>query len=280
MLSVGTTTRSVRRARRAPLLALALAGGTAATAHAQLVSYEGFYGGPRPSLDGFAGGGGWSEAWSEQSWDLVTEVSAIGLAYPGLPVQPGCAVSQHGGEDWSGSQYQRSFPLPITSNAVYVSFLLRQNAATTLWGGLSFNAFPYRVVAGMGPGSTSYSVRIDAAQGANSSVPVVPGQTAFLVVRIAKNPSGVGCTYALFVNPQPGAPEPAAASATFTVNADPSLPTAVMLDNNGDFATDEIRVGGDWASVAPAADPCPGDFNGDGIVNGADLGILLGAWTG
>ncbi|MHC4247439.1 MAG: hypothetical protein ACYSUU_11625, partial [Planctomycetota bacterium] len=25
-------------------------------------------------------------------------------------------------------------------------------------------------------------------------------------------------------------------------------------------------------------DPVPGDFNDDGVVNGADLGLLLGAW--
>ena len=28
----------------------------------------------------------------------------------------------------------------------------------------------------------------------------------------------------------------------------------------------------------PFGDPCPEDLNGDGIVNGADLGLLLGAW--
>jgi hypothetical protein len=31
--------------------------------------------------------------------------------------------------------------------------------------------------------------------------------------------------------------------------------------------------------VLPGADvPCPADLNGDGIVNGGDLGLLLAAW--
>ncbi|MFO0963338.1 MAG: hypothetical protein U0625_10610 [Phycisphaerales bacterium] len=32
------------------------------------------------------------------------------------------------------------------------------------------------------------------------------------------------------------------------------------------------------ACAANCAPPCPGDLNGDGIVNGADIGMLLGAW--
>ena len=34
-----------------------------------------------------------------------------------------------------------------------------------------------------------------------------------------------------------------------------------------------------WIVVLPGGDvPCPGDLNGDGLVNGADLGLLLVAW--
>ena len=28
----------------------------------------------------------------------------------------------------------------------------------------------------------------------------------------------------------------------------------------------------------PFEEPCPEDLNGDGVINGADLGLLLGAW--
>jgi hypothetical protein len=47
-----------------------------------------------------------------------------------------------------------------------------------------------------------------------------------------------------------------------------------------------IRVGGATAGgvgaisilCTPAAEPCPNDLNGDGVVGGADLAALLGAW--
>jgi hypothetical protein len=32
------------------------------------------------------------------------------------------------------------------------------------------------------------------------------------------------------------------------------------------------------SAPAPAAPPCVADLNGDGVVNGADLGILLANW--
>ncbi|MDG2030210.1 MAG: hypothetical protein P8J45_04315 [Phycisphaerales bacterium] len=37
-----------------------------------------------------------------------------------------------------------------------------------------------------------------------------------------------------------------------------------------------LRLLGDWGMCT--SEECPADFNGDGIVDGADLGILLGAW--
>ncbi len=37
--------------------------------------------------------------------------------------------------------------------------------------------------------------------------------------------------------------------------------------------------GTNWGgTISPT--PCPGDLNGDAVVNGADLGMLLGAWGG
>ncbi len=52
----------------------------------------------------------------------------------------------------------------------------------------------------------------------------------------------------------------------------------VFGDINGDGLVDGADLGlllGAWGSDDPAA-----DLNGDGIVDGADLGLLLGAWTG
>jgi hypothetical protein len=49
-----------------------------------------------------------------------------------------------------------------------------------------------------------------------------------------------------------------------------------------DLPTDQIvgpwtDQGGNTVAESCASD-CPGDLNGDGIVDGADLSILLGAW--
>jgi len=43
-----------------------------------------------------------------------------------------------------------------------------------------------------------------------------------------------------------------------------------------------LLTGGFWPGAMPpsAATPCPADLNGDGVVDGADLGILLSAWGG
>jgi hypothetical protein len=47
-------------------------------------------------------------------------------------------------------------------------------------------------------------------------------------------------------------------------------------DNPNALYTTVLKVLGEGTgSVAP---PCPADLNSDGVVNGADLGILLGAW--
>lgn len=42
-----------------------------------------------------------------------------------------------------------------------------------------------------------------------------------------------------------------------------------------------IALGGDWLEGFPCTEcppPCPGDVNGDGMVDGADLSIILGTW--
>ena len=59
-----------------------------------------------------------------------------------------------------------------------------------------------------------------------------------------------------------------------------TLPSSLVGDLNGDGVVDGADLGlflGQWG---PCAATCAGDFNGDGVVDGADLGALLGAWTG
>ncbi|MFG0275565.1 MAG: hypothetical protein ACF8QF_10950, partial [Phycisphaerales bacterium] len=59
---------------------------------------------------------------------------------------------------------------------------------------------------------------------------------------------------------------------------DTLLATAPTPDLNGDGVVEGADLGlllGAWGACAGA---CPADLNGDGVVDGADLGLLLGAW--
>jgi len=55
----------------------------------------------------------------------------------------------------------------------------------------------------------------------------------------------------------------------------------VLGDLNGDDIVDGADLGILLSAWGPCADPndCPADLNGDGTVDGADLGILLSAWS-
>jgi hypothetical protein len=58
------------------------------------------------------------------------------------------------------------------------------------------------------------------------------------------------------------------------------LPDACVGDLNGDGAVNGADLGvllGVWGTC-PALGTCAADFNGDGHITGADLGVMLGAW--
>jgi len=64
----------------------------------------------------------------------------------------------------------------------------------------------------------------------------------------------------------------------FQINAVDCTPPGPLGDLNGDGVVDGADLGvllNAWG----ACDGCPADLNGDGVVDGADLGILLNAWS-
>lgn len=237
----------VRLACGAVLFAAAV---TAATAHAQLVAYDGFGNGPLANLAGSTGGTGWTTAWTDAGTD-VTQIAGAGLTYPGLMTSAGGARTPVAGGVWPSSILQRSFPAPSpATNALYVSFLMRDDAAYGIWGGLSFGQYPSKMTVGSPLGYYAFGLMLSEGLGDVSNKPLVQGETTLVVVKISKNAPAPGVTYRMYLNPAIGSAEPGFPAATYSVGT--GLPTYLSIDNGTGFTTDEIRVGTTWGSVLPA----------------------------
>ncbi len=224
-------------------------------ASAQSLAYDGFGNGPLPDLAGSTGGTGWGSAWADVGTD-TTLVAGPGLQYPGLASQPGAAVTPTAGGVWPSSIYQRAFLAPPAgTNALYVSFLMRDDAGWGSWGGVSFGQYPFKMTVGSPLGYYAYGLMMSEGLGDVSGKPLALGETTLVVVRIAKNAPGAGITYRMYLDPVIGSPEPTFPDAAFTLGAVQSLPSAVSIDNGTGFSTDELRVGTSWATVLPAQPP-------------------------
>ncbi|MCA9285294.1 MAG: hypothetical protein KDA22_08780 [Phycisphaerales bacterium] len=263
---------SVANVLYAVSLSLAATAGAAAT---DLVAYDGFEYPASFSLAGANGGTGWAGPWADVG-ALSTGVGAAGLEWPDLAIAGGTAKT-NASASFEYSVYQRPLPsFETPDNTVYVSFLLRPNAGYGTGGGLRFGNWPYTMTVGAHPGNYMYGLMTTNGLGDDSNVPVIEGTTVLLVARIAKNVNNT-ITYALYVDPTVGALQPAFPDAAYTSPG--AMPQFVQIFNDGGFSTDEIRVGTTWASVLPTPPACVGDFNGTGIVDGADLGFLLAFWN-
>jgi hypothetical protein len=70
-------------------------------------------------------------------------------------------------------------------------------------------------------------------------------------------------------------------AAGFIATFKPILPACPCPDLNGDCVVDGADLGlllSVWGSCGKAGPGCLGDINDDGQVNGADLGLMLGGW--
>ncbi len=271
---------TLNRIRLAGTISVGLMLACAATSNAQLIAYDGFSNFPLSNLNGSTGGTGWTSAWS-MGGDNITKVTHAGLDYPGLLTSEGGAVTSVADGTWPNTAYYRSFgPLPQGTTAMYVSFLMRDNAAYGMWGGISFGNYPLEMTVGSPLGYYMYGLMISEGLGDVSNMPLIQGQTTLVVCKITKN-AGAGVTYRMYLNPTIGSNEPGFPAAMFAVNGAAALPTTVAIDNGTGFTTDELRIGTTWASVLPA-EPLPpvclGDLNDTGVVDGADIAILLGEW--
>ncbi|TAJ04870.1 MAG: hypothetical protein EPO68_16820 [Planctomycetota bacterium] len=220
---------------------------------AQLLAYDGFGGPPTPQLAGNNGGTGWPSAWSSVSTD-PTGIAGPGLQYPGLATSAGAAVTPVASGIWPSSVYQRALPaLPPGTTALYVSFLLRDDAGWGIWSGLSFGQYPAKMTVGSPLGWYTYGLMVSEGLGDASSKPLVTGETTLVVLKIAKAASGTGSVYSMYLDPVIGSAEPGFPAASFALGT--GFPTALSIDNGTGVTTDEIRVGTTWSSVLPAQPP-------------------------
>lgn len=140
----------------------------------------------------------------------------------------------------------------------YVSFLLRWDGTqSSNWGGLQLigNGPAELFIGRPGSGLANYSIERAAADATaqQSNVPVVSGQTAFLVARVQL--VNGNDTVRLYVNPAPDQPEPATGSAPDLTGQNFGTISQLGISTSDAYSVDEIRLGLTYASVTPAPEP-------------------------
>ncbi|HUJ10003.1 MAG TPA: hypothetical protein VL171_08250 [Verrucomicrobiae bacterium] len=151
------------------------------------------------------------------------------------------------------------------ANPTYYSFLVRPDNLGPSNGAAFFEFFGQPsgndLYAGYLFGSPYWGLQNQTNQ-VLSTVPVVSNQTAFLVVRANYAPAGSPFTVQLYVNPTPGAPEPATPDVTYTYTQSGQQNGVALQVQNGAAATfDELRIGTNYADVTPAVSVVANLFN-------------------
>ena len=251
----------------AALGVVALVSGTASAA---LVAYEPFNYpvGPGPSSTTPTTALGFTGDWVTSQTNMGT-INAGSLNDPtGTLVTTGnsLAVSTSaygGGENFDTSAMSAINTLSTSSGttAVYYSALLQPTAAPSQWWGFGLG---YTNKASDGSYGLFVGTMGQADWGINelgsstivySSVPIVNGTTALLVVQDVRPTSTSGTdTINLYVNPTPGAAIPVTPSATMQLDLAEDPITNLYIGGAtkaSPFSIDEFRAGTTWASVTP-----------------------------
>jgi hypothetical protein len=222
---------------------------SAAQGQPGLIAYDGFSNGPLANLAGSNGGSGWTSPWNGSGTTLVTSIVVPGLAFPGLATGAGAAYTEPQAFYADTTSYFRMLPA-ITGNHFYMSFLLRPGSQyTTLGAGIRWGAYPNWIMCGA-PDGSNYGFHIGRYIYEYSNAPVNPNQTALIVVHMESGPAQT--TYRMYINHPVGQPQPAFPDAQYARAGASPLPATLEIFNDGDFTTDEIRVGTTWESVLPA----------------------------
>ena len=255
-----TLAATLRRMTRAAVGALALGIGLCpATAGADAAVYDGMNYTPGAALQSENGGTGWSNSWQASANYVATSGS---LSFEGL-VTSGNKVS-FSQPDLSGDEAERTVGAPndfgAAGTTTWVSILVRPDQAVGAGsnGGGEFSLDIDNFVVGQPAISdTDYSLGAGGLDPA-STVPIVAGQTAFLVIEMQFNAStSANDTISLFVNPTPGlaAPDVPAVTLSNTNLSNNITDLAFYAANNEAVSFDELRLGDTFADVSPVPEP-------------------------
>jgi hypothetical protein len=253
------------------LVALAVLAALGCVARADQLAYEGFsYEPAGAALLGQEGAGsmGFASAWREYDpWDNP----AVYAIASGSLADPACGLLNCGNHvTSSGCHWEKNVYIARTLGAAigypgtttYVSFLLRPEGTLGegIYGGYFglelFGSGTVLFVGKPGTGATNPYLISDLSGGGAQSTTVVPqaGRTDLLVLRADFDVSGTLDSFKLYVNPVPGAEEPALADAV-KVDSDVGTVTTIRIDGGGAFCIDEIRLGSTYADVTPVPEP-------------------------
>jgi hypothetical protein len=201
--------------------------------------------------------------------------SGNSLSFPGLALSAGNRINltSAGTEDINK-------PFTTSGTTAYMSFLLNvQNTNDMTTGnyftgfgqssGASVTLFLPRVFVKPGVATSTFQMGILNTTGGTGAVPTYTsaeypiGSTIFVVVKISSSAVGGVINASLWVNPIPGAAEPAATvtnsggTSTWPVVGVQSIflrqGYAAANGNTGNLEIDEIRAGETWASVTPSS---------------------------
>ncbi len=252
-------------------LVLAITGtaiGRPTTARADLIAHDDFdYTSVGSDLHGNGGGVGFADSWSGNTSYNIASGSLNSPRDP-LPLVGNSVSGVAYGEN-RGIDRTLSTPLGTDDTSIYVSVLMEPRGilgqgAYGGWFGLALRGST-DIVIGLNYGGGTYGLQI-AGEYRSSGIAAAIGKPVFLVLRMDFT-EGVESAY-LYVNPQPGAPEPTTAQAS-EINLSFHSLSKLSLTGPGGSAFDAIRIGTTYADVTPATS----DFDGDGDVDGVDLGL-------
>lgn len=204
-------------------------------------------------------------------------ITSPGLTYPNYP---GSGVGASVAMTTTGEDDSRALPSAVSSGSLYAAFMVNvgtsQTAGDYFFHFMQFNTttFRARVFAKKDTATSQFAFGISRTSGTPvyTGFSYSPGTTYLVVVKYTFVAGASNDVIELFINPTPGAPEPAASlTATDADGTEPANLNAIALrqgnvSNAPSQQVDGIRVGTTWASVtaAPTFQKPNVDMNGDG----------------